>query len=59
MDDVPAGFKDLRYTFNIESPDDEKKIRELAEKVITHCPVVDSLRKPTPVAGEIIVNRES
>ena len=56
VDDVSAGFKDLRYTFNIESPDDEKKIRELAGKVIAHCPVVDSLKKPTPVSGEIIVN---
>jgi len=57
VDDVSAGFKDLRYTFNIESPDDEKKIRELAEKVIAHCPVVDSLKKPTPVSGEIIVSK--
>jgi len=57
VDDVSAGFKDLRYTFHIESPDDEKKIRELAEKVIAHCPVVDSLKKPTPVSGEIIVSK--
>ena len=55
LDDVSAGFKDLRYTFNIESPDDETRIREFAEKVIAHCPVVDSLRKPTPVSGEIKV----
>jgi uncharacterized OsmC-like protein len=55
MDDVSAGFTDLRYTFNIESPDDETRIRELAEKVIAHCPVVDSLRKPTPVSGQITV----
>jgi len=56
IDDVTAGFRDLRYTFTIESPDDEKKIRELAGRVIAHCPVVDSLKKPTPVSGEIIVN---
>ena len=55
IDDVPAGFRDVRYIFNIESPDDEKKIRELAEKVISHCPVVDSLVKPTRVSGEINV----
>jgi len=57
MDDVSAGFKDLRYTFNIESPDDETRIRQLAEKVIAHCPVVDSLVKPTKISGEIIINK--
>jgi putative redox protein len=53
IDEVPAGFKEVKYTFNIESPDDEAKIRELAEKVIAHCPVVDSLIKPTSISGEI------
>jgi uncharacterized OsmC-like protein len=57
IDDVSAGFKDLRYTFTIESPDDETKIRELAEKIVAHCPVVDSLRKPTPVSGQITVGK--
>ena len=59
IDDVSAGFKDLRYDFHIESPDDEKKLRELAEKVIGHCPVVDSLKRPTPVSGEITVSKPS
>ncbi len=57
IDDVPAGFKGVKYTFTIESPDDEKKLRELAEMVISHCPVVDSLIKPTAVTGEIVVKR--
>jgi putative redox protein len=55
IDDVAAGFRDLKYTFQIETPDDEKKVRELAEKVVAHCPVVDSLTKPTSVTGEIII----
>jgi putative redox protein len=55
--DVPAGFRDLKYTFTIESPDDEKDIRKLAEKVIAHCPVVDSLLKPTNISGEIEVRK--
>jgi uncharacterized OsmC-like protein len=55
IDDVPAGFRDLRYTFTIETPDDEARIRALAEKVIAHCPVVDSLVKPTSISGEITV----
>jgi putative redox protein len=57
LDDVSAGFKDLRYTFNIESPDDETMIRQLAEKVINHCPVVESLKKPTPISGRITVSK--
>lgn len=55
IDDVSAGFKDVRYTFTIETPDDEGRIRALAEKVIAHCPVVDSLIKPTVISGEITV----
>ena len=55
IDDVSAGFKNVKYTFRIQTPDDEKKVRQLAEKVISHCPVVDSLTKPTPVSGEIIL----
>jgi putative redox protein len=57
LDDVSVGFKDLRYTFNIESPDDETRIREFAQKVIAHCPVVESLRKPTPMSGQITVSK--
>ena len=57
IDDIASGFKDLRYIFTIVSPDNEEKIRELAEKVITHCPVVDSLKKPTPISGQIVVSR--
>ncbi len=30
---------------------DETKIWELAEKIVTHCSIVDSLRKPTPMSG--------
>jgi putative redox protein len=57
LDDVSAGFKDLRYIVKIESPDDEAMIRQLAEKVITHCPVVDSLKQPTPLSGQITISK--
>jgi uncharacterized OsmC-like protein len=57
VDDVSAGFKDLKYEFHIESPDDVEKIRELAAKVVEHCPVVDSLKRPTPVSGEITISK--
>jgi uncharacterized OsmC-like protein len=57
IDDVQAGFRDVTYAFTIESPDDEGKLRELAEKVIAHCPVVDSLVKPTKISGAITVRK--
>lgn len=57
VDDVAAGFRDVRYVFNIETPEDEEKIRELAEKVVAHCPVVDSLSKPTPISGELNIKK--
>jgi uncharacterized OsmC-like protein len=59
IDDVAAGFRDLKYTFHIETPDDEKKVRDLAEKVVAHCPVVDSLTKPTSITGEIIITGDA
>ncbi len=55
--DIAAGFREVTFVFRIESPEDESRVRALAEKVITHCPVVDSLKKPTPVSGEIVITR--
>jgi uncharacterized OsmC-like protein len=57
IDDVAAGFKDLSYVLNIESSDDEVRLRALAEKVISHCPVADSLIRPTPVSGVINITK--
>lgn len=52
-DSVTPGFQELKYTLRIESPDDEGRIRVLAEKVISHCPVVDSLVRQTRISGAI------
>ncbi len=53
IDDAEAGFKNIKYKLTIESQDEEKRLRELAEKVISHCPVVESLVRPVPISGEI------
>ena len=53
IDDVAAGFQEVRYVLRIVSGDDESRVRALAEKVLDHCPVVDSLRKPTAVTGRV------
>ncbi len=52
-DTVSPGFSDIKYTLRIESPDDKERVRALAEKVIAHCPVVDSLIRPVSISGEI------
>jgi len=58
IDNVNAGFQKVRFILSIVSPDDEVRVRELAEKVISHCPVVDTLKKPTPISGEIVISRQ-
>jgi len=57
--DVASGFSGLRFVLHVESPDDEAIVRSFAEKVIDHCPVVDSLKKPTSVTGQIVVRKPS
>ncbi len=52
-DSVSPGFQDLKYVFTISSPDDEAKVRDLAERVVAHCPVVDSLIRPMQISGDI------
>ena len=52
---VTPGFQDLKYTFTIETADDEAKVRNLAERVIAHCPVVDSLRRAISLTGNILI----
>jgi len=55
---APAGFKGIQYSLKIESPEDEEKVRALAEKVIAHCPVVDSLLRPVNIDGKINISRK-
>jgi putative redox protein len=57
IDEVSAGFKEVKYVFSIETPDDEGEVRKLAERVVAHCPVIDSLVKPTLLSGQIKVTK--
>jgi len=58
-DNVPPGFQELSYILKIQSPEDEAKVRKLAEKVIMHCPVVDSLVRSVNVSGVVHINEET
>ncbi len=54
---VSPGFQSLTYSLTIQSPDDEGRLKDLARRVIAHCPVVDSLLKPVSMSGEIAVTK--
>jgi uncharacterized OsmC-like protein len=56
-DSVDPGFQNLTFVFNIETNDDEARVRDLAERVIAHCPVVDSLKRPIEIKGQINIKR--
>ena len=50
---VPAGFRRVRYRTRIVSPEPPERIRELARLVEAHRPVLDTLRLPVEVSGEL------
>ncbi len=50
---VGAGFTSIAFTTRIESPEPPEKLRELARLVSEHCPVLDTLQRPVPVAGQV------
>ncbi len=58
IDDVEPGFKNLKYSVNIEANEDPDTIRELVDKVEHGCPAHASIRKPIEPEGKIILNGE-
>lgn len=52
-DDVPAGYGALRITVHLEGPDGPERYRLLQEEAERHCPLLDALVRPLPVAREI------
>ncbi len=49
--DVPAGFQDVTFAVDIASPAPPEDVARLVAAVNAHCPVLDILRQPLPVAG--------
>jgi uncharacterized OsmC-like protein len=49
--DVPAGFQDITFAVEIDSPAPAEDIARLVSAVNAHCPVLDVLRQPVPVTG--------
>jgi hypothetical protein len=53
--DVPSGFSQISFTTKIVSDEPEEKLRQLAEMVGKHCPVMDSLMRKIAVSGKVEV----
>ncbi len=49
IDDLPPGFKELRYKVYIESPATEEEIMKIIEKADRHSPVLDDFKRAIPV----------
>ena len=54
--DEPAGFQDVTYTVNIDSPAAPEDVARLIDVVNAHCPVLDILQQPVPVSGSYRLN---
>lgn len=57
--DVPSGFSQISFTTKIISDEPEEKIRQLAEVVEKHCPVMDTLMREVTVTGELEIIKSS
>jgi uncharacterized OsmC-like protein len=49
--EVPAGFQDVSFAVDVDSPAAPEEVERLVAAVNAHCPVLDILRQPLPVAG--------
>lgn len=57
--DVPAGFHSVNFTVDVDSPAPPEDVARLVEAVNAHCPVLDILKQPMVVQGEVRLNGEA
>lgn len=55
--DVPSGFSQISFTTKIISDEPEEKLRQLAEMVEKHCPVMDTLMREVAVSGKVEIQK--
>ena len=53
---VPAGYQKVTFETRIRSSADATAIEQLVRMTESHCPVLDTLKRPIEVAGKVIVN---
>ena len=58
-ENIPAGYSSISYVTNISSPEAEEKIEQLVQAVESHCPVQDTLSRPIPVTGKVLLNNNA
>ncbi|MBS4025921.1 MAG: OsmC family protein [Clostridia bacterium] len=56
MDGVPAGFQKINYVTTIKSPESQEKLEQLVQAVEANCPVLDTLKRPMEVFGQVVIN---
>ncbi len=54
--DLPAGFQDVTFTVDIDSPAPAADVARLVAAVNAHCPVLDILTQPVRVEGAVRLN---
>lgn len=55
---VPSGFSEIEYEVDIKSPAEPARIKELADTVNAHCPVLDTLQRPIDVKWSLRLNNK-
>lgn len=55
-ENIPAGYSSVSYITKLSSPESREKIEQLVQAVEAHCPVQDTLSRPIPVSGSVLLN---
>lgn len=53
VSEVPPGFEQVTFSTRIVSPERTERVQELVALVESHCPVLDILRRPVSVRGQV------
>ncbi|MGD9783255.1 MAG: OsmC family protein [Hyphomicrobiaceae bacterium] len=53
---VPAGYSRISYETILNSSAPSDQLRQLAQTVESHCPVLDTLQRPIEVVGKVTAN---
>lgn len=55
-DTVPAGYQKIIFETSIKSQADAETIKKLIEIAESHCPLLDTLKRPVEVSGTVTLN---
>lgn len=55
---IPAGFMEIEYRVIIETEEPEDKIQKLLQFVEDHCHVLNTLRRPLDIKGQVEIKKQ-